>query len=398
VDVEEEMAPPVIVGAELFSRLEVRENYDALGMSGRRLGEGDNVVYRARLGVTLPPLDVGRGLEASVLVQPQASGFWGDTSGSLSDPAVGIHQAKMRIARDLHWLDVGRFEMVYGEHLVIGSVPWHETGRSFDGARVHGAIGDSGAYVDAFATMLREGSALDATNPSYAGDVYFLGLYSGFGPALYEGLDADAYLLLNIAAKSRDGDMPQDHTATEATLGLRVKHQIGPVKARIEAGLQIGERAAGRNDVTAYHADADAMVPVVPMLSLGIGGLYATGDDPTTSDLEGWNQLFPTAHKFLGLMDVMGARTNVASLVGKARAKPMEDLSLALDLHVFSRPETSGGIDGYTGFESDLWAKVRLGEGLTLSALYGLFVPNDTGPFVEDQTAHYGELQLRYTR
>ena len=34
-------------------------------------------------------------------------------------------------------------------------------------------------------------------------------------------------------------------------------------------------------------------------------GLYASGNDPTTRGKnEGWDELFPTAHKFLGLSDV----------------------------------------------------------------------------------------------
>jgi hypothetical protein len=37
---------------------------------------------------------------------------------------------------------------------------------------------------------------------------------------------------------------------------------------------------------------------------IGVEGLVASGDDLSTPDRdEGWNELYPTTHKWLGLMD-----------------------------------------------------------------------------------------------
>ena len=356
------------------------------------------MVYRARLGLALPAMDIGKGLDVGVFFQPQASGYWGDVSGGLNDSAVGVHQAKTRLGFGPHWLDVGRFEMIYGEHLVIGNVDWHQTGRAFDGFRAHGALGDTGAYIDGFVTTLREGSLIDAVEPLFAGDFYFMGVYAGVGPALAQDLELDLYLLLNIAPKTEDVMMPQSFTATEVTLGVRSKGKVGPATLRGEAGIQVGERPGAQADVFAYQVDADAMVKVAKAVTLGLGGTYASGDDPTTADLEGWNQLYPTAHKFLGLMDIIGGRTNIAGLTGKARAGVAEDVKLGLDTHLFWRPETADGVDSFTGVETDAWVGYSIGKGMSLRSMYSFFVPSLDGPLVDDDVAHYVEIQLRYKR
>ena len=49
---------------------------------------------------------------------------------------------------------------------------------------------------------------------------------------------------------------------------------------------------------------------------MSVEGIYASGNDPATEKHEGWDELYPTAHKFLGLADVFTRavkRTNVRS-------------------------------------------------------------------------------------
>jgi hypothetical protein len=162
--------------------------------------------------------------------------------------------------------------------------------------------------------------------------------------------------------------------------------------------LQVGKRLAGTmaEKVTAYHVDGELGVNVAQdALRLALEGLYASGEDPTTSDLEGWNQLYPTAHKWLGLADIFGGRTDVISGVAHVAWKTTEKLTLKLDGHVFSRPEPAGGVEGYAGTEIDLVAGYGLGKGLSLSSLFAAFLPGEDYP-VED-TAYFFELELRYT-
>lgn len=387
--------PQLVLSGSFWTRYELRENYNTLLAPPRINGinEVDAFFYRARLGLATAPLDVGKGRTVSVLFEPQSSGVWGP-SGALSDAAVGMHQGKLRIAQDQFWLDLGRFEMVYGEHLVIGNVGWHQTGRSFDGARAHFGLG-SGAWLDAFTTMIAEGSVLDPpeVDPVFAGDRYFTGVYAGFGPMLDPKTELDGYLLAHIVPKTTSGGS----TTTEVTLGSRFKKTVEAVVLRIEAGVQLGERVPDVS-VFAFQIDGDAAVKASDQLTVAAGGFFASGDeDPTDDKDNAWNQLYPTAHKFLGFMDIMGGRSNVLGGVAKVRFAQSADLKLAADAQLFMRPQTPDGVDGYAGTEIDAWALYSLGNKLGLRGQYCIFLPNETGPTFGTDPVHYVEVQLEYS-
>jgi hypothetical protein len=281
--------------------------------------------------------------------------------------------------------------MAYGEHLVIGTVGWHETGRSFDGARLHTSIGDKGAYVDSFVTQVAEDPTL--VKPFGAGDQYFGGVYAGLGPNLGADMDLDGYVLGQLFPKT--GGMTPIDTGLELTIGSRFKKKIDSFDVRAEAGIQVG---AGSIDMLAYQADAEIGVSLADgKARLACGGWYASGDDPDTLDTnEAWDQLYPTAHKFLGFADIMGARSNVMGGIARARYKAHPKLALGADGHLFLRPQTPDGVDAYTGVELDTWGMHPIGKGLGLRGGYSLFVPNESGPFATSDVAHYFELQLKY--
>jgi hypothetical protein len=388
-------AEPAPVGlvptASFMTRYELRENYADLGASGR-IAEGDGVAYRARFGLRTTAIQVEQGREVLLHFEPQASGFWADASSTLSDAALGVHTAKLRLQGAGYWFDAGRFEMAYGDHLVIGNVGWHETGRTFDGLRLHRRLGGEGAWLDAFVTQVGEGRP-DAANPPGAGDTYFAGVYVGLGPLVGKG-DLDVYLLGLIWPKSHSDPDPQ--LAEEVTVGARAVQPFGKADLRAEAGLQVGKRPG---DVSAFALQGEIEVgyAVADGTRFALGGYYATGDDPNSDTDEAWNQLFPTAHKFLGFADLMGGRQNVMGGMLRAKHAAGKKVVAAADAHLFLRPQTPEDVDAYTGAELDLWSLYLLGKGLGLKGSYSLFVPNESGPFGSDMLAHYVEVQLLYT-
>ena len=389
----DEDKPTLVVTGEFWTRYEARENYNTLaGVPPRANGsaELDATFYRARLGLGTTPMDVGKGRVVSLLFEPQASGIWGP-SGGLADAGIGLHQGVLRIAGEADWLDVGRFEMAYGEHLVIGSVGWHQTARSFDGARAHFGLG-GGAWLDTFVTMILEGNVAGEVDPATAGDRYFTGVYAGLGPKVGAGTELDAYLLTHVVPKTTsDGT-----TTAEITIGSRFKKKVESLVLRVEGGVQLGERTPDVS-VLAFQIDGDVAVQANDQLTLAGGGFLASGDgDPTDDKDNAWNQLYPTAHKFLGLMDVMGSRSNILGGVAKARFAHSADLTLAADAQLFLRPETPDGVDSYAGAELDAWAAHKLGKGLGLRGQYSVFLPNDAGPLAGDDLVHYVEVELSY--
>lgn len=430
-------APPptgLKVTGSFFTRYEGRENYDQFTVQPR-FTESDLTVYRARIGLATTPIDVGAGEQVVLQFTPQTAGVIGALSGTVVDAALGLHEGYLRIQGASHKFDAGRFEMNYGDALVIGNLDWNETGRSFDGLRMRLTPSVEKTFIDVFVTQADPQPTPTAAeggrtliSPLGAGDAYFAGVYSSLGGFIDPAMELEPYLLAlvkpgtdNISVPNAMMGMPPTIVnrapSTLFTLGTRFKHKIDVVDVRAEGGLQFGgnggQAPVGMDipdgqSVFAFQIDAEAGVSLMEnKLRVGLEGLYASGNDPSSADKhEGWNQLFPTAHKFMGLMDIIGARTNIASGVLHLSAQPTADIKVLVDAHMFSRPQDTANMadnSGYAGTILNAGLVYALGTGLNVRGLYGLFLPSDnnnaTANIAADvnlDPAHYVEVELRY--
>jgi hypothetical protein len=197
---------------------------------------------------------------------------------------------------------------------------------------------------------------------------------------------------------SSDAESAQEQ-AFELTAGTRVKQRQGPIDYRLETGVQLGSRpadAGAARKALAYHAEAEVGAYLLAdAIRTAIGGFYASGDDPDTMRNEGWNQLFPTAHKFLGVADIIGARTNITGGLARASYRLSSKLVLAADGHLFVRPHGADGTSTYAGTELDTGAAYTVGGGLKLRGGYSLFLPSKS-QYGSSTPAHFAELELRY--
>jgi hypothetical protein len=430
---------PVYTGS-FFTRYELRQGFDNAGVQrSPRFIDGDAFFFRTRFGIGTGPIDLGNDIKVSLQFTPQASGVLGSLANTTTDFNLGLHEGYMRVGGNYVRLDTGRFELNYGDALVIGNLDWNETARSFDGLRSRISKSPTSAWLDLFGTVVREGRQLPVPLAKAAdGDQYFVGAYAALGPAITAGLDLDVYLLAQIWAETEQSlvianTMPpatyRREGAGQVTFGARVKQKIKMLDYRLEAGVQGGTRtfdptapAMGATpptvspavDVLAYHADLELGVALVPdKFRVSVEGVYASGDDPSTTDKnEGWDELFPTAHKWLGLTDAFVLRgikrTNVGSGVLHVTAVPVKNLTIQADGHLFARLEklstAPGAQTGMAGGEVDIGVVYQLAKGLKARGMYGVFLPD--GTFYPTAAAlagnagsdpvHFLELELRY--
>jgi hypothetical protein len=407
-----EVQAPVSVDGNFWTRFEMREGYKDLGVSRARWQEGDAAFYRARMGLTGKATKFGGDHSITPRLVLQSSGVWG-SNNTITDSAIGMHEGYIRIAAPDHRLDVGRFEMAYGDHLVIGSLGWHQTARAFDGIRMHHGTKDH-VWLDAFVTMANPGGAAEthpANDELFEGDSFFAGVYGDVGGYIGEKLTLELYGLLQ-----KQNAVDDAGSAYLTTLGTRFAKSFGKSRVKFEAGVQIGSaKDAGIDDkgavtdlgLFAYQADLEYGLTINKMFWVGIGGQLATSDDPETTDKsEAWVDLYPTGHKFLGLMDVMGGRSNVASGRVRLRVAPREGTKILLDGHYFTRPEmgkdaSGNDLSGSVGSEVNLNVIQKIGGGLAVRGLYGVFLPTDNAvngqsEIVDSEMAHYVALQLTY--
>lgn len=400
---------PLEVGVSAFSRFELRNGYDRLGVSRGRFVEGDTTVYRVRLGLRTRPVSLGDGLEALVQFSPQASGQYGMVA-TVGEQSLGLYEGYLRIQSDTTSFDLGRFQLDYGEALVLGNLDWHQSGRAFEGARIRHQLGRGS--VDAFVTQTPRAGEISAeghprlSRPVFAGDTYLWGVYAAVGGFLAEGLELDLYALGLTSAKAKDVPVdPEDvsagtftqNAANEVTLGIRAKDRFGEVfDYRVEAGVQTGTRRNGADGgrtttaVRAFQADGEIGLSPVSWFRMSGGGAQASGNDPSTGRDEGWNELYPTGHRWLGLMDVAGPRNNIRAAVGKLRVQPTGSTTLHADYHYFQRLHVPQGADRALGSELDVYVVQKLGAACTGRVLYGAFVPKEG-----DRVAQYTEAELK---
>lgn len=415
---------PAPVGLEvqgyLFSRYERRE-----GFSSASTKEGDLVRYRAMMTLTTTPIQINSAYSLQVKFAPQVGGYWGIGGDTTEDPGLLMHEAEAKLTMPGFMLEAGRFEMAYGDQAIIGPARWGHIGRSFDGLRLHAQKDKQSPWLDLFATQLDEVLSTENTygDNLMSGDTLFTGIYTGLGSLVPGKPDLEFYALGVIQPGVQDADGTLHENGSRITLGSRLKGKFQWWDFRLEGGIQTGgisEKITTTDDagvetisyksssLKAFQLMAESGVtfPVARGLRLGVEGFFASGDDPATSDIkEGWFQLYPTSHKWLGLMDVYNTRSNIYGSVGYLKVEPFGFLTAQGEAYLLWQPfyKDSAGViinDQYLGMELDGTLVYRIGKGMSVKAVGGLFSkPTELVDSSDPSSAllKYAELELATT-
>ena len=159
------------ISGEVRDRYEVRNNASFGNPNDTGVDQNNSSFLGQRLRLNLgykPTTDV------KFFVQFQDSRLFGAEAGTLGNSQnTDVHQGYMQI-QDLFLdglqLRLGRQEIFFGDHRVIGNVGWSNIGRSFDGARL--TFSREAADLDVIWARTREN---DVTNVAAADVVNFPG-------------------------------------------------------------------------------------------------------------------------------------------------------------------------------------------------------------------------------
>lgn len=407
------------LGTSTFTRYELRRNYPGeTYLPVAPAPDIDAFAYRARLDLRTTPYRIRKGLTVDIGFSPQASGYWGMTQ-QYSDVALGLHEGYLRTRfGDQASLQVGRFEMSYGDDWLISANSWQTTARAFDGMRFRIAAKNAAAFLDLFGAQIREGatqaSSLVTRDRRFGtGDMLLLGAYGALGPLISRDFDLDFYALALIAPRTSgqtaEGAAFKRDGAAEAILGMRVKGDAGVLDYRLEGGLQVGKRAvfdtAPPSKSLAGAVDAELGFKLAEFARIAFGGQFASGDNPDTARNEAWQDYFSRHHKWLGFSDVI-RRSNVFGPNLELTVTPVEGLAFGAQGHVFFFPHRQAGSpiapadDSvlYAGTELDPYVSYAIGRGLYLRCEYAAFFPDAdafaAGP--NPKTVHYLGLQFGF--
>ena len=306
-----------------------------------------------------------------------------DNSGTLNNGTnVDVHQAYIKIRR--LWnngpgLQLGRFEVNFGNQRVFGAVGWSNVGRSWEGVRLSSQSSNHTGQL--FWLKRRE-----LNNKSTNSDFDILGVHSdikSIGLQLLAFYEYDGRKVTDSAGSPRN---VLDRINLAAFLKRKTDKFLFEANGVFQTGKQLNTSYSTtlEQDISAFLITAEGRVTLNPENKawVGAGVDFASGDnDPTDSDFKAYNNLYYTGHKFRGHMDYF-IGSNVEGLIDlylRGSMSPANGWTVSADLHHFSTHEDYMGADSATGkkvgVEIDLYARTTNIKGATAQFGVSVFQP-----------------------
>jgi len=274
---------------------------------------------------------------------------------------IDLHQAYVALGNLQEFpasLKVGRQELAYGDERLIGAFNWNNIGRSFDAAKIRWQNEWFGADIFTGMPVVPRAGQFDLPN-NYD---WLLGVYATTTKIPKTILDL--YFLARNASRAAindysDPQFPQPTARDIYTAGGRLKSQPGELDNfdyTIEGAYQFGDFAA---TATSQRLTQDAYMFVAlggytfadwwAKPRLGAEFDYSSGDGNPNDGTHGtFDNLFPTNHKFFGMMDLFSLQ-NVQDLGVNLTLKPASRLSVTIMGNAFWLANTSDYLYSVTG-------------------------------------------------
>ncbi|RME21725.1 MAG: hypothetical protein D6800_11770 [Candidatus Zixiibacteriota bacterium] len=298
-------------------------------------------------------------------------------SATLNDSKnVDIHQAFVQI--DRLWVDglggkFGRFELNLGNQRVFGAVGWSNVGRAWEGGMLWYRQPD---WAVTGLTLKR--LELNDMNDNRDFDVLGTTVDITRAHAQFFGFwehNAD------MTITSTDNDLDR------FSFGGYFKHTIPNSSVDVEANAvyQTGDKAGV--DIAAFLLTGELgyTFPGKGQARIAAGIDYASGDDTTTdNEINAYNNLYYTGHKFRGYMDYFVASnpSGLIDLMLRGKINPAPKWTLKGDLHYFKTAEDyvdfTNTLTSDVGVEVDLTVATTSVRGVKLQGGVSAFFPNES--------------------
>ncbi len=301
-----------------------------------------------------------------LFIQPQDVRTWGEETGERdrSAEAVDFHQAFLEVV-DLPGaggrLRAGRQEVSVAESRFLAAPNWGQAGQTFDGIRWIRSLG--GGRLDVTYLAIREEAAEAHTRDGSFWAAWLTQPLGSFG-----SLDLLAF---------RDDDATGE-AFDQYTVGTVWKGSYRPLAVRVQGMRQLGRRED--RDVSAYMLAAEARLSFLDEKgSVTLWYDHLSGDE-NRDDGEAtvFSTLYGARNRFYGRADYFtdiplhtgGLGLRDAAL--KLSYRPVEVLSVNLDLHAFCTAEPDVDDARDLARELDIWVRYRFRDRMDIQTGYSL--------------------------
>lgn len=365
----------LFLSGQYLPRMELNQNRDMKENDGKKTDPPKARVFmshRARFSAKAVWKN-----RLQIFLQFQDVRVWGTESSTLKDfsaDGFDLHQGWMQFNFNKGLsLKLGRMEMAYDNHRIIGTVGWLQQARAFDGFQLKWNSKKVKAHLF-YAKLAERGSLGD--------DNHMVGLWFNmkvaplFKPSLLYVLDTDGK-------------------------GKRLRHTIGThIKGKSPAGFSytgefyfqagsIGE-GSSKQSISAFLGAASVsykLKNVATKPSFKLFGDFVSGDSNLTDKVDAsFNTLFATNHKFYGFVDLflnLPAHTKKHGLMDfglSIKLAPTKKFSTGLTFHYFRLftplKDSNQKVQQELGPEIDLVLKYKVIPKLfDVLFVYGVVIP-----------------------
>ena len=336
-------------------RWENRSNNYDFNSGARAVTDGNWFLNRFRLGMAIQPA-----AWLKIYVQAQDSREFNGrrplipgASAAEGDDAFDLRQAYVEFGnfeKCPFGFKIGRQELAYGDERLVGASDWTNFARTFDAAKLtfvgHGFSVDAFSSTPAVITRSQYNqSDLFNGNETHR-DLVFSGLYLTFDSLPFGTLDFYSFLLDQSSGNVSNVQglltaVPAKGSLADrsdfVTLGTRVKGDPGKL-----LGWEFsGEFAYQAGAVRGLNLSAVALNAGAGYNFLDAGWTprifaeynYASGDDnQADGDVGTFQNLFPTNHKFYGIMDLFSWQ-NMQNAHLSFSVRPAKALTAQIDYY-----------------------------------------------------------------
>ena len=253
----------------------------------------------------------------------------------------------------------GRFELALGNQRIISKNNWNNTGRTFEGFLISENLFNKFDFKTfSFGINEKFTDYHDDRKDSWLNGIYIA------------SVDKTSYELYFI-------DFTNSESANSyTTIGTRVDANLSRFNLEGEYALQTSENISSSSLLSLNFGFQPKNIPYINNIALGFD--YVSGDDSSTTNLEGFSKFFGARHKFHGFYDyglhksfMNHSHDGLRELNAKTYLNFLFGSKLLIAVHSFK----SGVNDINYGNEIDFIIKRNISDNLSFESGLALYQP-----------------------